>query len=88
MDHKEYMRRMREITAAWSKRYSERIPNEYPAGSDPHEGVAPEESDYAQFHAQHAAAPEFMDILEEKLAALDREWAQSPEAQGAGHGRS
>ena len=79
MNHKEYMRQMREITAIWSKRYAERIPNEYPIGSHPHDGA---ESDYGQFHAQYGAAPEFMDILEEKLAALDREWAQSPEAQG------
>ena len=85
MDHKTYMKRMREITAAWSKRYAERIPNEYPAGSQPHDG---EESDYGQFHAQYGAPPEYLDILEDKLAALDAEWAQSAEAQGAGHGHS
>lgn len=79
LTHREYMRRMREITMRWSKRYADAIPNEYPAGSEPHDGQT---SDYAEHHATFGAPPHYLDLLEERLAELDKEWAASPEAQG------
>jgi len=71
MTYNEYMKAIRDATAAWSDRYAERIPNSYPAGSNPHDGQT---TDYAVHHAQFGAPQTYEDLLEERLAEIDARW--------------
>lgn len=71
MDHKELNRRLRAATIEWNKRYADRIPTAYPAGSQPHNGV---DTDYAEHHAVMSAPDYFLSLLEEEHARILAEY--------------
>lgn len=78
MTPSEYRQRVREATAKWNKRYAGRVPNEYPAGSAPHDG---HETDYAEHHALVSYPEQYAYLLDEELEAITTEYLAPGNAQ-------